>query len=263
MIDIHCHVIPNIDDGSRSVEESLRQIRQMAEGGISHAFLTSHYFKGHYHYTRDEYNSKLNTLIQEVKHQGIDITLLPGFEVFLQNGIEDDVIKHKLTLGDSSYILVETELNGLPSDFYENIFKLLRKGYKPILAHAERYVSLMNRPEKVEALIERNTYIQVNAGSLIGQYGKFVMSAAWKLVDRGWVHFIGSDDHVRGDYNSFFDAKEVLEQSYDSYTANLLCKDNSTAVLNNAKVDYQYVLKRINNPRAKHRKPSLIKRIFG
>ncbi|MDZ4120925.1 MAG: CpsB/CapC family capsule biosynthesis tyrosine phosphatase, partial [Candidatus Cloacimonadaceae bacterium] len=219
-------------------------------------------FSGHYQYDRAEYNAKMNTLCQEAKHQGINLELLPGFEIFLQNGIEEDVVKHNLCLGDSSYILVETELNGLPSDFYENIFKLLRKGYKPILAHAERYVSLMNRPAKVEALIERDIYIQVNSGSLLGQYGNNVMNTAWDLVEHGYVHFLGSDDHVRSDYSSFFQARQSIEDSYDSYTADLLTLKNGTSVLNNKKVEYKYLLKR--EPRHhKQKKKSLLARIFG
>ena len=262
MIDIHCHVIPKIDDGSKSMDESIRVLRDMANGGISHAFLTSHYFRGHYQYSRDEYNAKFNTLYEEAKHQGIGITLLPGFEVFLQHGIEDDVVKHKLSLADSPYILVETELNGLPTDFYENIYKLLRKGYKPILAHAERYVSLMNRPPKVEALIERDIYIQINSGSLVGQYGSNVMKAAWELVEYGYVHFLGSDDHVRGEYHNFFEAKKRLEEDYDRFTADLLTKRNGNAILNSQKVEYKYLIKR--EPRHhRQKKQPFLKRLFG
>ncbi len=234
----------------------------MADGGIHSAFLTSHYFKGHYHYSRAEYDAKFNELASEAKNKGINISLIPGFEVFLQNGIEEDIIKHKLTLGDTSYVLVETELNGLPNDFYENIFRLLRKGYKPILAHAERYVSLMNRPEKLETFIERNVYVQVNSGSLMGQYGNQVMKAAWKMVDNGWVHFLGSDDHVRGKYDSFFEARNTIQEDYDEYTADLLCNKNPKALINNEPIEYKYLVKKPIRQHT-HRKRSFLEKIFG
>ncbi len=262
MIDIHCHIIPDIDDGSKSMEKSVQQLKEMQAGGITHVFLTSHYFRGHYHYSREEYNRKFSALVENAREQGVKMELIPGFEVFLQHGIEEDVLQHNLTLGDSSYVLVETELNGLPTDFYDNLYKLLRKGFKPILAHAERYVSLMNKPSRVEELIEKNLYIQINAGSLLGQYGRNVMNTAWKMIDKGWAHFVGSDDHVRGKYTTFFQAKDTITEAFDTFTANLLFVNNSTAVLNNKSIEYKYLLKTLKPRHRKHRR-SFFSRIFG
>jgi protein-tyrosine phosphatase len=262
MIDIHCHIIPNIDDGSRSIEDSVRQLRDMADGGIESVFLTSHYFKGHYEYTRETYNQKFEELSAALRNQSISINLIPGFEVFLQHGIQEDIAKHNLTMGNSSYVLVETELNGLPDDFYANIYSLLRKGYKPILAHAERYVSLMNRPEKIDTFIDRNLYVQINTGSLTGQYGNTVMRAAWKMLDNGWVHFLGSDDHVRSQFGSYLEALEMIEEKYDSYTATLLSSLNPSKIIQNEPIDYRYLVKRNENSRSK-REPGLLRKIFG
>ena len=238
MIDIHCHLLHEIDDGSRNMDESLKQLNVMAAGGITHAFLTSHYFRGHYHYTRDEYMSKFKMLQQEAKNQSIPIELIPGFEVFLQPGIEDDIVQHQLTLGDSSYVLIESELNGLPSDFYDNVYKILRKGFKPILAHAERYVSIMAKSNEAKDLVDRNMYIQVNGGSLTGLYGDKVQRTAWKLVENGLAHFIGSDDHVRGPYESFFQSRDLINERIDDVTGELLFQTHSRAVLNNTKIPY-------------------------
>lgn len=262
MIDIHCHIMPNIDDGSRSLEDSVKQLRDMADGGIESVFLTSHYFKGHYEYTRDQYNKRFDELSAELKHQNVSIELIPGFEVFLQHGILEDITIHSLTMGDSSYVLVETELNGLPEDFYANIYCLLRKGYKPILAHAERYVSLMNRPEKIDTLIDRNLYVQVNTGSLTGQYGNTVMRAAWKMLDNGWVHFLGSDDHVRSQFGGYLEAIDKIQSTYDPYTATLLSSSNPAKIVRNEPVDYRYLVTRKEN-KQRRREPSLFKKLFG
>ena len=156
MIDIHTHLLPNIDDGSKDLEDSLKQLTRMAEGGIKTVYLTSHFFRGHYQYSRAEYDQRFREVANRAKDAGLSLNLLPGFEIFLQPDSLSDIKEHSLTMGDSPYILIESELNGLPNDFYNNIYPLLRAGYKPILAHAERYVSIMRKPERASNLSQRN-----------------------------------------------------------------------------------------------------------
>ncbi|MDD2331603.1 MAG: capsular biosynthesis protein [Candidatus Cloacimonetes bacterium] len=263
MVDLHTHLIPKFDDGSKSLEETLSQFKQMADGGIKHVFLTSHYMRGHYSYTRQEYMSRFNELESEVKHQNIDLDLHPGFEVHLHPGIENTIQSENLTLGDSSYVLVETDLNGLPVDFYHNIFMILHKGFKPILAHAERYVTVMKHSSEAKNLALHNVYIQVNAGSLTGYYGDKVKQTAWKLVNRGYAHFLGSDDHGRGSYEHFFQAKRSITNRVDSHTANLLCEKHGMKVVNNEKVDIKYVDFVPVPSSGIKKKKSLLRSIFG
>jgi protein-tyrosine phosphatase len=260
MIDIHTHLIPNIDDGSKSLESSIRQLQLMAAGGIKHVFCTTHYMRGLYQFDKAGYRYKFAELVEEARKQNIPITLHPGAEVFLIKGIEDDIKEKKLTLGDSSYVLVESELNGLPPDFYNNLFDLLHKGYRPILAHAERYVSIMGRTREVKELIDKGIYIQVNAGSLLGGYGAKIKTTAWKLVNKGWVHIIASDDHVRQDYEAFFQVKQKIMDHVDSRTVNLLTHDYPQMILENKKIPYTYVS--VHVPRRK-RKLRWLKRFFG
>ncbi|HNT52238.1 MAG TPA: capsular biosynthesis protein, partial [Candidatus Syntrophosphaera sp.] len=146
MIDIHCHLLPALDDGSQSEEQSLAQLRSMVSGGITHAFLTTHYLSRVYNYDRSEYDEKLQQLKRLALSHGLDISLEQGFEIFLHPRTGEDIASHNLTLGKSRYVLIESDLNGLPPDFYTDVYPLLRKGYKPILAHAERYVSIMHKP---------------------------------------------------------------------------------------------------------------------
>lgn len=260
MIDIHTHLIPNIDDGSKSLESSIRQLKLMAEGGIQHVFCTVHYMRGLYQFERATYRYKFAELAAEVKKQEIPITLHPGAEVFLIKGIEEDIKEKKLTLGESSYVLVESELNGLPPDLYNILFDLLHRGYRPILAHAERYVSIMGRTREVKALIDKGIYIQINAGSLLGGYGAKIKTTAWKLVNKGWVHIIASDDHVRQDYDAFFKAKQKIVDHIDLQTANLLTRDYPRMIIENKKIPYTYVT--VHVPHRK-RKLRWLKRFFG
>lgn len=261
MIDVHCHLLPQIDDGSVSAEKSLQQLRLMAAGGIKHAFLTAHYMRGLYKYDRSEYDAKLAALQAEAKENGINIGLHPGFEVFIQPNVLDDIEKHHLVLGNSRYVMVESDLNGLPDDFYDYIFPLLRKGYKPILAHAERYVSIMKHPRDARHLIGNNVYIQVNAGSLLGVYGEKVRQTAWLLMRNGWVHLIGSDDHARAPYGSYFQALELLKDDLDRHVVELLSREFPQMILDDKSIPYKYVY---IQPETRHhsRKKSLWRRLF-
>ncbi|MDD2210622.1 MAG: capsular biosynthesis protein [Candidatus Cloacimonetes bacterium] len=260
MIDIHCHIIPNIDDGSNGLDKSITQLENMERGGIKKVYLTSHYFRGHYYYSRAEYDSKMNALAQAAKQAGLDICLQSGFEIFIQPGICEDIKAKNLTLGDSPYVLIESELNGLPSDFYDNVYPLLRAGYKPILAHAERYVSIMKKPGRVRELNDKNIYVQTNAGALVGLYGEKVRQTAWTIIENGWSHFVASDDHVRGEYSAMFDAYELISDRIDEHTANLLCKEFPAAIASEEKIPYSYV--HIHTLR-KHHHRSWFRSIFG
>jgi len=261
MIDIHTHLIPNIDDGSKDLDDSLKQLAKMAAGGVKRVYLTSHYFRGHYQYTREEYDQRFKQIAEKAKEAEINLDLQPGFEVFLQPDILTDIKKHSLTMGDSPYVLIESELNGLPNDFYNNIFPLLRAGYKPILAHAERYVSIMRKPERAESLSHRNIYMQTNAGSLLGMYGEKVKATAWTLVNNGWTHFIASDDHMRGTYFANFEARDEVERRIDNHTAHLLFHVYPAAIASQENIPYQYV--HIYRPTHRHKRRNWLQRLFA
>lgn len=260
MIDIHCHLLPQIDDGSKDTESSIEQLRLMEDGGISKAYFTSHYFRGHYHYSRDEYDVKLLDFKHAAKTAGFGIEIESGFEVFLQPRIVEDINEKSLTMGSSKYVLIESELNGLPTDFYNNVFPLLRAGYYPILAHAERYVSMMSKPSRARDLSERNIYIQTNAGSLIGHYGEKVRKTAWTMVENGWTHFIASDDHTRLPYFAMFEAYKQVCERIDEHTAELLFSIHPRSIANEEKILYQYV--QVHRKHHKRKKNWFV-RLFG
>ncbi|MFO7660472.1 MAG: CpsB/CapC family capsule biosynthesis tyrosine phosphatase [Candidatus Cloacimonadaceae bacterium] len=242
MIDCHTHIIPNIDDGSTSLESSLEALRQMADGGIKSVICTSHYMRGLYQFKPEDYTAKFRELEAEIKHQNIPITIYPGAEVFVTAGITEDIMANNLTLADSSYVLIESDLNGFPPDFQKNIYLMLRAGLRPILAHAERYVPVMMKTHNAKDMINRSVYIQINAASLVGGYGDKVKHTAWKLLNKGWVHFMGSDHHNKTDYKAFFQAKDKITAHIDSETAEFLTRTHPTAIIKNDKVSYEYVM---------------------
>lgn len=242
MIDCHAHLIPNVDDGSKSLESSINTLRQMASGGIESVICTSHYMKGHYQFNYEDYKVKFRELEAEIKHQNIPITIYTGAEVYLSPNISDDIKENNLTLAGSNYVLVETDLNGFQYDFQKQLYDVVKHGYRPILAHAERYVSVMLKTHTIKDLVKRNVYIQVNAASLLGGYGEKVKQTAWKLMNRGWVHLLGSDEHIKGEYSSFFKAVSKIKEHIDEQTATLLTQTYPQAILQNEHIPYDYVI---------------------
>ena len=266
MIDVHCHLLPKIDDGSTSAEQSINQMRIMAAGGVTDAFLTTHYMSGVYHYERADYDAKLALMRGLAKNYGVEINLHPGFEVYLNSHILEDITSQKLTLGSSHYVLLESDLNGLDPDFYNDIYPLLRQGFRPVLAHAERYVSIMSKISKARELIEHDVYLQVNSGSLLGQYGEKVRQTAWLLVRNGWAHLLGSDDHGRSPYGSYFQAIDLLREDLDEQAVDLLTKDFPQMVLHDQIIPLKYVYFQHSHSHSHSRSRSrknLWERIFG
>ncbi len=252
MIDIHTHLVPGLDDGSPDLKTTMEHLSRAAKVGVKRIYLTSHYFKGHYEYSREDYDRRFKEVEAELAKAGVKLELRPGFEVFAQAGIIEDIIAKSLYLGDSKYVLVESELNGLPPDFYTCVYPLLRAGLKPILAHAERYVSIMQKPSEARSLIDRNIYMQVNASSLVGLYGDKVKTTAKTLIENGWAHFVGSDNHGRTPVESYLDAHTLISSKVDQKTADMLMKDFPSRIESNLQIPYRYV--EVIRPRHHRRK---------
>lgn len=263
MIDIHSHILPGIDDGSTDLQQSLESLKKIAESGTRRLYLTSHFFKGHYEYSRAEYDKRFNELKSAMEAAGISLELKPGFEVFLQMGAWEDIRRESLFLGDSRYVLFESDLNGLPPDLYGTIYPVLRMGAKPILAHAERYVSIMKRPSEIKNLISRNVYVQVNAASFMGYYGAKVKDTAYRLLEEGWVHFIASDDHARGNYDTFPNAFTWIEEHLDRRTAELLMQEFPSRIESGEDIPYTYVKVMHHHRSHSRKKKSFLAKIFG
>ncbi len=258
MIDIHTHLLVGVDDGSTDLELSVTRLRSMKEVGVKGVVLTSHYMRGSFDNTAEILAPKFKTLLDAAREDKNDIDLYTGYEVYLAPDVANDIEEYNLTLNKGRYVLVETDLNAFPADLKENLFQIVRKGYKPILAHGERYVNILNHLSEADDLINRDVYIQVNAASLLGGYGRKVRETAWGLLENGWVHFIASDDHCRNPFYNLHIARERIIESIDEYTANLLTSVYPQRMINGEDIPYRYV-----DIKHEKRKKSFWRRIFG
>jgi protein-tyrosine phosphatase len=195
-VDVHSHLLPLLDDGVKSFEEAEEIIIRFKALGYRKIITTPHVMSDAYKNTTEGILEKLKSLNAFLQLKNIDITVEASAEYYLDEYlfklIEGD--KQILTFG-SKYLLFETNFLNEPLNLKEFIFLATTKGYKLILAHPERYIYLQNNLDKAQDLLNRGVLFQLNISSLTGYYAKSAQQTANKFIDRGWVHFLGSDCH--------------------------------------------------------------------
>ncbi|PID28083.1 MAG: hypothetical protein CSB55_06095 [Candidatus Cloacimonadota bacterium] len=241
MIDIHCHILPGVDDGSDSIEKSLKKIETMYESGVKTIVFTPHFMRGCYENTTELMKPVFDDFKKKVLEKFPDLKLFLAAEIYITPKTAEDVQQNDFGYGESNYVLVESSMSEFPDFFEEVIFNLLRKGFRPVLAHPERYATILNNPEKIDELIHKNVYMQVNAGSLGGHYGADSAKLAWKMIRQGKAHFMASDDHCRSEEYSLIKAAETVRERIDEYTVKLLTEINPGKMLRNEKIDFFYL----------------------
>lgn len=196
MIDIHSHLIPNVDDGSRSVEETVKMIKEARHAGFTDIILTSHYMEECYEPEEEVIELWTEQLQKVIDNESIEIKLYTGNEVYITENVIELLKNNKVaTLANSRYLLIELPLNSNVKYAEEVIFHLKSLGIIPIIAHPERYSYIQKDITEVENLIKQGCLIQSNFGSIIGIYGKEAKKAIHKLLKNDVVHFLGSDCH--------------------------------------------------------------------
>ncbi|MBN2460186.1 MAG: capsular biosynthesis protein [Candidatus Cloacimonetes bacterium] len=241
MIDIHTHLLPGCDDGSPNLETSISHLRDISTSSVREVILTPHYFPGIYNQDLQALQNIFLDLKKELITNDINLGLHLGAEVYLEHLDCEDMPLQKLVIQGTDYILFETNMGKLPPKLKSILYKMLRMGFKPIMAHPERYAYIFNNPENAEDFIHLSIYLQINAGSLLGLYGKKIAKAAWILLNKGYAHFIASDDHASKDNYSLALAEHPVRSRIDNYTWELLTDANPRLMLANQKIDFFYV----------------------
>lgn len=204
MIDLHCHILPGVDDGARNMKESVAMCRMAVENNISKVVCTSHFLPG---MKIDEFLAKrdeaLHMLRAEIETQGIRLELIPGAELY----VSDDIfyLEHveRLRLGETNYVLTEFDFTGLTGGRMMRYIDEIRKsGVQVIVAHPERYKYIQDDYNIANLLRENNVLLQVNAGSLLGVFGRREFKLAKELCINNAAFFLASDAHSTGMRNN-------------------------------------------------------------
>ncbi len=154
MIDFHSHILPNIDDGSRSIDETFNLIKEAKEAGFEAIISTSHYMENYYETDTPEREVWVNAIYENLQAKNIDIKLYLGNEIYMSENIIKLLEQAKAsTINDTSYVLFELPLNAEPMNLYDIIYEMLQYKLVPILAHPERYTFVQKEPELIQDLI--------------------------------------------------------------------------------------------------------------
>lgn len=220
-VDMHSHLIPGIDDGAKSIEDSIAFIHQLVNLGYQHIITTPHIMGEHYPNTREVILAGLEDVRAAVKKANIPVTIHAAAEYYMDEFFNDLLKKDEalLTL-PNNHVLVELSTFSPPRNLFDFLFRLNVKGYSPILAHPERYVYYMDEFEIFEKIKSKGCLLQVNLLSLTGQYGPVQKKLADKLFKAGLVDFLGTDLHHQRHCERLQKAldKRVFQSYLEKYT---------------------------------------------
>jgi protein-tyrosine phosphatase len=196
MIDLHCHMLPGIDDGAADLDVSLGMAEASVADGVSVLACTPHILPGLYHNSGPQIRRATQELQNALDQEGIPLRLVtgadnhvvPDFVAGLQSG-------RLLTLCDSRYVLVEPPHHTEPPQMEAFFFNLLVAGYVPILTHPERLTWVPARYESIRRLVQGGVWMQITSGSLTGAFGRTAQYWAERMLDEGCVHILATDSH--------------------------------------------------------------------
>lgn len=217
MIDIHCHILPNIDDGARSWEDSLALAELAVEEGITHLLATPHHLNGKYVNKKQEVSRITEELQKRMNQANLPLTVFPAQEVRVSGdilaGIENDEI---LFVDETNkYLLIEFPAMTIPHYAEQLFFSLQQKGITPVIVHPERNQEIIENPDRLLEFIERGALAQLTASSYIGVFGKKIAELSSQLIDANLVHVLASDAHnTRGRAFNMKEAFQKLEKEF-------------------------------------------------
>lgn len=195
MIDIHCHILPSIDDGARNLKDSLTMAKQAESEGIKTIIATPH-LNSQYNNRRAIILEKVVELNQALQEEKVNVQILAGQEPRIYGEILEDFDKGDIqTLNGTKYLFIEFPSSHVPRYAEKLIFDLQVNGLYPIIVHPERNAELMQRPERLYQLVEKGALTQVTASSLCGYFGKKIKKFSIQLIESNLTHFIASDAH--------------------------------------------------------------------
>ena len=193
--DMHCHILPGLDDGSRSMEETMEALREASRQGITSVIATPHYYPGRYEPDAGEVLHAWRQVKQRIRLERIPVTLYPGQECFYYSGLVEQLEEGEvLTLAGSLYVLVEFDPDSPYLQLVQGLTALQQSGYYPILAHFERYRCLRDL-ERLYELRQRGILLQMNFDALLLRDSVFHRNPWRQLAAEGLADFFGSDCH--------------------------------------------------------------------
>ncbi|MDN7241720.1 capsular biosynthesis protein [Planococcus sp. N028] len=249
MIDTHAHILPGLDDGAETMEETKRMLEKAVEEQITGIIATPHAYHPQFETNLAALHHKLQAVQNWVAEQELPIQIYSGQECRLSEKLPERLkTRQALTLANSRYVLLELPSAGIPAYTINIIQQLIMDNYVPIIAHAERNQGIIEKPERLERLLLHGALAQVTAGSVAGSFGKAIQRMALNLIDANLIHVYGSDIHNLTKRTFLFnEGLDVLEKKKRHEMIDIFLENNERIVRN----ENLYVLEPQSIPKPK------------
>jgi protein-tyrosine phosphatase len=266
MIDLHCHILPGLDDGAQNLQEAIAMAKMAEKDGVEKIVATPHLFRGHAHLKDlSLIEEKREELSRALEENNIHLEILRGAEVHISHNLIQEIRKNKkdLVLNKSSYLFIEFPSDHVFSGAKNLLFDLMNEGLTPIIAHPERNSVFIRNPDFLYELIQMGSLSQANSGSFLGIYGVRTAEAVSRFLKLGLIHFIASDGHnTRSIVPRLSEAIKKIEGIMGEEKARYFVQENPLAVLENREPPY---LPSATNPKEKEKSfylkiPTLLRR---
>jgi len=232
MVDLHHHLLPGLDDGSKDLETSVEMARMAAEDGITHIVATPH-ANGRYAFEPEVIAERAAALRTALAAEGIALTIATGCDFHMSYDNVQDAVAHprKYTLNSTEYLLIELPDHGLPPHLSETFYELRLAGMVPILTHPERNPTLQMDSTRLAKWMRDGMLVQITTSSVLGAMGNKAQKMAHQLLADRWVHFLATDAHnVKSRPPRMREAHDLVARRYGADYAHSLCTANPQAV---------------------------------
>lgn len=244
MLDIHSHIIPGIDDGSKDMEMTLQMLKNAVNQGTREIVATPHYLLEYGEATINEVKEYVKEINKIVEQENINIRVYSGQEVYFTENILEDYLKGNIgTINDSRYMLIEFPMDEFDENIIDVLYELKIRDIIPIIAHPERYRSLREDISIINKFIDEGYLFQMNAGSIEGKFGEKVRKNAEILLSNQIYNFIGSDAHnTENRTTGLKKAIEIIKNKHDSINIDIFEESSSKLIKND---DIEFIGKKI------------------
>lgn len=217
MIDLHCHILPGIDDGAEDVEASIGMAEKALSQGITHILCTPHQNNGEYVNPKSEVIGAVASLQAEFDKRNLPLTLFEGQEVHITGELIEEIQKDHILFTDlgDTYFLLEFPTMDIPAYTEEMFFELRNMGKVPVIVHPERNAKFREDPDRLIPFLEMGCLAQLTAPSIVGIFGKSIQRTAKEMVDRNMVQMVASDAHGINKRTFYMkEAYELIEKEF-------------------------------------------------
>ena len=197
MIDLHSHILPGVDDGAQTLEDSLEMAKKAISQGITHLMCTPHHNNGKYNNPADQIIRDVAALQNELDQRGLDLTLLEGQEVRLTELLLTAIKREEILFTDldNTYLLIEFPTNEIPIYAEQMFYRLLNQGHVPVIVHPERNAVFREEPNRLVSFLEMGTLTQLTAPSIVGIFGSEIQKTAKLMLEHQMLYMVASDAH--------------------------------------------------------------------